>query len=174
MTKPDRLVRIHELEAEVRARGAAVHVDDGFDDALLEAFLEDVLEFEDAPMTTLRERLIEGGHTKPPDLWTLIRRLAEMNVFIYHTNHLSDAELHDWLTRFLDEEVPDVTSMNVHIDVIGSGSDEDIALSLRHYATEEERDEWRGQFPGEEIPPRQPAPFDRDRFLPNSYEQEVS
>jgi len=168
MMRSDRLARIGELEAEVRARGAAYHVDDGFDDAMLESFLEHVLEFEDAPTTTLRERFTERGHSEPNDLWTLIGRLAEMNVFLHHTDHLSDVELHDWLTRFLDEEIPEIAGLNTHVDAIGGGSDEDTALWLRHYATEEERNEWRGHFPGEQIPPRQPTPYDRDRFLPSA------
>jgi hypothetical protein len=109
--------------------------------------------------------MMNSDRLAPNDLWTLIGRLAEMNVFLHHTDHLSDVELHDWLTRFLDEEIPEIASLNTHVDVIGSGSDEDTALWLRHYATEEERNEWRGHYPSEQIPPRQPTPYDRDRFL---------
>jgi len=163
----DRSARIGALEAEIKARGAAYQVDDGFDDEMLESFLEHILDFDDAPATTLRARLAAAGYVESNELWTLIRNLATVNVFLHNTNHVSDAELHGWLIRFMDEEVADVADMNMHIDVIGSGSDEDNALWLRHYATDDERNEWQRRFPDEQIPPRQLAQYDRDRFLPS-------
>ena len=176
MSRNDRQARIRELEEEIRARGAAYHVDEDFDEEMREAFLEHVLAFEDAPETTLRERLSEAGHREPGDLRTLIAQLASINVFIESTNHLSDAELYEWLTRHLDQpsSVPDIPDLMTHIDVIGGCSEEDLDLYLRYYSSEEDREEWKRQFPDEEIPPKEVPPYDRDRFLPSPYGEEVS
>ena len=61
----------------------------------------------------------------------------------------------------------------MHIDVIGGGSQEDIDLYLRYYASETDREEWRREFPNHHMPPRKVPPFDRDRFLPKAHEEEA-
>jgi len=53
-----------------------------------------------------------------------------------------------------------------HLDVLGSGSDEDTTLRMRYYADENERASWAADFPDFQIPPREKRPFDRDRHLP--------
>lgn len=176
MTDSDRSLRIRELEDEVRTRGAAFQVGEDFDDSMREAFLAQILAFEDAPSTTLRDRLAEAGHTPGRDLHGLIGRLAEMNVVIESTNHLDDDSLLQFLLAFLEHpvEFPDIPDLVMHIDVIGSGSEEDNQLFLKYYASEEDRQHWQREFPDYEVPSKQNPPFDRDRFLPRAHEEAPS
>lgn len=166
----ERKQQIEELEAELRARGASFHVGDEFDEEMRESFLRHVLAFEDEPETTIRAQLAASGHEVPQDLWTLIGRLAELNVVIERTNHLDDAALCDFLLGFLDEplHLPNDPRTITHVDLIGSGSNEDNALFLRYYASDEEREHWMRAFPGETLPPRELPPHDRDRLLPTA------
>ncbi len=53
-----------------------------------------------------------------------------------------------------------------HLDIIGSGSEEDIEIALKYYDDEEERAFWREQFPEDPIPDHEDPPYDRDRHLP--------
>jgi hypothetical protein len=53
-----------------------------------------------------------------------------------------------------------------HIDLIGSGSEEDIQLGLRYYDSEQQRQRWAKDFPDDVIPPHEDPPYDRDRRLP--------
>ena len=169
MTDSNRSARIQELEEEVRARAVDYRISDDFDDRMREAFLEQVLAFEDAPRATLRERLGDV----PGDLWKLIARLAEMNIVLEYTNHLDDDSLMAYLLEFLEEPVafPDLPGLVMHVDVIGTGSDEDIATYLRYYASDDDREDWQRQFPEYAMPPRAVPPFDRDRFLPKAHEE---
>lgn len=172
MRDDDRSMRIQELEEEVRARAVDYQVSEDFDDEMRESFLDQVLAFEDAPRTTLRERLGDV----PTDLWKLIARLAEMSIVIENTNHLDDDALLAFLREFLDEPVsfPDLPGLVMHVDVLGCCSDEDIELYLRYYANDEDRDEWQRQFPEYRMPPQEVPPFDRDRFLPKAHEEVTS
>ena len=56
--------------------------------------------------------------------------------------------------------------MNCHLDLVGSGSEEDIALWLKYYADEETRVQWARDFPDMVVPPHENPPYDRDRQLP--------
>lgn len=58
----------------------------------------------------------------------------------------------------------------VHFDLLGGGSEEDIAVTLRYYATDEDRRDWQRMFPDEPLPARERPPFDRDLFLPKAEE----
>ena len=53
-----------------------------------------------------------------------------------------------------------------HLDLLGSGSGEDTHLYLKHYAEEDERRRWRGDFPSDEMPGHEDPPYNRDRHLP--------
>jgi hypothetical protein len=159
MTEDDRSTRIQELEGEIRVRGAEYEISDDLDEGI-----------------SLRERLAARDCAPPYDLWKLIAYLAEMNIVIENTNHLDDAALLEFLVAFLEEPVvfPDLPDLVMHIDVLGSGSEEDINLYLRYYASDDDRQEWMREFPAYDMPPRRMPPFDRDRFLPKAYEEVIS
>lgn len=148
---------------------------------LQETFWKHVVEFEQAPLTTYDRELIERGHLLQPaaslsnaelstELTELITILAEMHVYLCHTDHLSDRQLYGRLeTEILHEPVkrmPPEPGNFYLVDLVGSGAEEEFQDYLRYYATEREREYWRTHFPQEPIPPRQPVPFDRDRGLP--------
>ncbi len=176
MSDSDRQRRIRQLEQEIRSLGASFQVDDGFDERMTESFLESVLEFERSPMTTLRQQLAESGYglpsEEPPsitrELWTLIRQLAFIGVYVENTDHLDDRELYHWLVQQIDEPTrfPQSVGFAMHLDVIGSGSDDDNRLYLTYYASDEDRATWQSEFPSEELPEHGVPPHDRDRYLP--------
>lgn len=147
---------------------------------LEEAFLENVLAMEEHGWSRPFDRLVKDGVVLPhPDelddaalpakLWEVILALAAHRYFLHHTNHLGDRELyaHLWSEGLREETMGfGLPFGNCHLDLIGSGSDEDIAIGLRFYDSGEERARWAAQFPDFPIPPRENPPFDRDRHLP--------
>jgi hypothetical protein len=153
----DRSQQIEAIEAELRMRGASFYVGDEFDDDMRESFLRHALAFEDAPETTVRAQLAAHGHDVSRDLWTLIGHLAELNVVLERTDHLDDTALREFLLGLLDEPVPVSSDSGtiMHVDLVGSGSDEDNALFFRYYASEQERELWTRDFPDEALPPRE-------------------
>ena len=103
-------------------------------------------------------------------LWDVIREMARMGYFISSTDHLSDRQLYALLWRDILRRPmsvnPDPSNISCHIDVLGGCSDEDLKLRLKYYADEDERSCWEGDFPEDEIPAKEPLPYDRDRHLP--------
>ena len=104
-------------------------------------------------------------------LWEFVSALADLRVYLHHTDHLSDRELYDrlWEESLTNETiiVPDAPNCASFIDMCGSGSEEDIRLYLSYYAGECERAEWLDFLP-EGMPEHEDAAFDRDRFLPSA------
>jgi hypothetical protein len=160
----NRSKRIEKLEAEIVRRGGVFGGGEGMDPDLLEEFLEDVLDFDDLPTMTLRERLTESGPL-PDDLWKLLERLADINVVVEMTDHLSDAELLAYLHSTLDEPMvfPSQPDTVTHLE---AGSSEDEGINLRYYADDMTRAEWQRHSPETPIPPKEKTPYDRDRFMP--------
>jgi hypothetical protein len=160
----NRSKRIEKLEAEIVRRGGVFGGGEGMDPDLLEEFLEDVLDFDDMPSTTLRERLTESG-PPPDDLWGLLERLADINVVVEMTDHLSDAELLEYLQSTLDEPMvfPSHPDTVTHLE---AGSSEDEGIYLRYYADDVTRAEWQRASPETPIPPKEKPPYDRDRLMP--------
>ncbi len=165
--------RIGRLEAELRSRGADYRVDDGFDEEILEDFLEQVLRIERLEHKRVREWLADRGYVPPahvPDdrieseLKTLLDRLASLGIVIEFGDHLSDRELYDWITAHLEGHLGLPTDTLIHFDVLAGGSDEDTRTWLTYYATESERAHWKREFPSEELPPRKTPPYDRSRW----------
>jgi hypothetical protein len=148
---------------------------------LKEQFWEHVVAFEEAEWVTSFKLLEQGGMELPaPDelddsqltakLWEVIRGMAMLRMFLYNTDHLSDRELYEELWHeILREENPDMPvneNSACHIDLVGSGSEEDNELYLRYYADEEDRKLWANDWPDDAMPKHETPPYDRDRHLP--------
>jgi hypothetical protein len=108
----------------------------------------------------------------PGKLHEILHALAADHTYLLHTDHLSDRELYEdlWYDT-LDEAMPALpahfaTAGNCIIDMVGSGSDEDMRIYLTYYADEEERRHWRLDWPGDDVPPHRDPPHRRDRTLP--------
>jgi hypothetical protein len=180
----DREIRIAKLRGEIDdlTGGGMSGATADLDPKVEEAFLENVLALETHGFAAPFDALVKDGFAMPapetlPDaelsakLAALIQELARRRLFLHCTNHLSDRELYDWLWRDgLREEMMGfgLPFGNCHLDVLGSGSDEDITLSMRYYANDKERARWVADFPDFPMPPREQPPYDRDRHLPRS------
>jgi hypothetical protein len=169
--------------ADTAADGEPTWSADGWPPSLADQFLRHVEEYEKAPSTTHFIQLREAGVVLPAPqaltgrrlkakLWELIEHLGRLRVFLCNTDHLSDRALYTRLwAESLHEPVaalPLDDHFSWHIDLIGSGSDEDIYLNLKYYADEEWRRDWAEHFPAEAIPPHEDPPYDRDRHLPRA------
>jgi len=146
-----------------------------------EAFWQQLVDYEEAPWTTHFQELEKAGVSlSPPDslkdkeltakLWEVIQKLALLHVFIQETDHLSDRELYTRLwTDSLREEtkaLPMAANSAYHLQMLGSGSEEDNLLYLKYYADDASRQQWQEEFPGDPIPGHEDPPYDRDRVLP--------
>ncbi|MEX2605923.1 MAG: hypothetical protein WD708_01145 [Kiritimatiellia bacterium] len=145
------------------------------------AFLEQVYAIEAEPTITYAHQLIARGIELPvPDeladdvlslkLWEVIDGLAGLRVFLENTSHLDDRELYQKLwSDSLNEFTWDMshcTNGAIHLDLLGSGSEEDTRIWLQYYADHQQRMEWSDQFPDESLPPRKDPVCERDRELP--------
>ena len=148
---------------------------------LREQFWEHVVAFEKAEWITSFELLVQGGMELPaPEelddsqlsvkLWEAILSLAMLRMFLYNTDHLSDRELYEELWHQVLREENPVMPINensaCHIDLVGSGSEEDNELYLRYYADEETWHRWAKDWPNDAMPEHEAPPYDRDRHLP--------
>lgn len=146
-------------------------------------FWRSVAAYEMAPWVTHFQQLEEAGIELPPPeslddralttkLWEVIDGLACLRVFLSQTDHLSDRELYDELWRDLlrepTKDLPLDDSFAWHIDLLGSGSEEDTHLYMKYYADEDWRQHWHASFPDDPVPDRVEPPFQRDRRLPRA------
>lgn len=151
-----------------------------------EQFWKQVIAYEEAEAAPLFEVLLKAGVTLPAPhqlneaqltvkLWEVIRTLALLGAFLEFTDHLSDRELYAKLWNDILRQptmlLPEEPSFACHIDMVGSGSEEDSALYLKHFAGREERERWAIEFPGDNIPDHVQPPHDRDRYLPKPHEE---
>lgn len=184
LAQADRQIRREQLRREIEELGGTVGGALGEEVSDMELdFLERVLAWERGPRSTHRGWLARQGVTFIPpaeldgrrlksELWRLIRALADARVFLYHTNHLSDAELYARLWReTLAGECPDFARTRddaFHWDFAdcGSGDPDDERLWLTYHASEGERREHLRDFPDIVLPARRRAPFRRDHRLP--------
>ena len=151
-------------------------------DETADKFLKYVLDFENQEERPLFDALTESGVALPaPEdvddaqlnarLWEVILAMSLFGHYLYNTDHLSDRELYRVLwtdtLRVPTTLMPDYPNSACHIDLVGTGSEEDIHLYLKHYADEETRHEWANDWPGDAIPEHEDPPYDRDRHLPH-------
>lgn len=146
-------------------------------------FWMSVAAYEQTPSTTHFHLLEESGvELSAPEslgdrqlkakLWEVIEALARLRVFLSQTDHLSDRELYTLLWReLLREPVKDMPLDNSsawYIDLLGSGSEEDIYLHLKYYADDTARRQWSTDFPDDKMPAHEEPPFNRDHHLPQA------
>jgi hypothetical protein len=185
-TSEERQRHIRELQEKLQ-RIAGGPVPMGFSgdcpDEIRERFLESVVAFEEAEPVALFDELTRMGLQMPaPEdmddvllnskLWEIIRCMSLLGAHLHSTDHLSDRDLYRRLwTDILREPtvlMPHNQDFAEHIDIIGTGSEEDIQLYLKFYADEEARQQWAEDFRDSSIPPPETPPFDRDRPLPQA------
>lgn len=186
LAKADRAIQRAKLEERVHKLGGIVGRPTGGSDDAPEAglaFLNHVMAWETGPFSSHAEWLARRGlvfelpeelHGRrlKTELWRLIEALAMARVFLYRTNHLSDAELYTRLWHeVLDGDAPDFARTPddaCHWDFAdySTGNKADESVWLRFYASEKERREWLRDFPDTRPTPRQRAPFRRDHRLP--------
>ena len=181
--EPTQEERIAKLRQEVEKLGGSTMSLESMPADMEEEFLRHVLEYEHAePISLLRLLENSGLEVPPPDqfdddtltakLKEIIERMASLGAYLLHTNHLSDRALYEYLYHDgLREEAvlfPENPSYAYMIDLTGSGSEEDNQTFLKYYADEPYRQQWASDWPADNIPEHEDAPFDRDRFLPQS------
>jgi hypothetical protein len=180
----DRDKRIEDLKRHAEELCGSQMKTDGLDDCPAEAeeaFWKQLVDYEEAPWTTNFQQLESAGVSLPPPdsledqeltakLWEVIYKLALLRVFIEETDHLSDRELytHLWTDSLREETkaLPLAANSAYHIQMLGSGSEEDNRLYLKYYADDAWRQHWRKDFPEDPIPRHEDPPYDRDRLLP--------
>src|SRR5437588_4635824 len=83
----------------------------------------------------------------PNRLWAVINRMASLGAYLHNTNHLSDRELYTYLFEDgLREDAvlfPDNPGYVYGLDLLGSGSEEDLQLDMKYFADEASRAEWK-------------------------------
>jgi hypothetical protein len=179
----DQEIRINELKEQVKevaGEPLATYEAEDAPPGAIEEFWRHVLEYEAASDTTDYEELRHDGIDLPaPEelddatlsekLWVVVHALARRQTFLVSTDHLSDRELYEDLW---EESLHEVTKSVPAsgwvrtIDLVSSGSEEDITLFLRYYADDETRDRWAREWPDHPMPPKEKPPYDRDRLLP--------
>lgn len=182
----DQQIRINELKHRVEEMTGCEMVAYENPDAppeVVESFWENVVKMEEAGWTSQAEELAKDGYTPPPPenlatdevvhtaLWELIRRMAAKRAYLSNTNHLSDRGLYELLVGELLHECQmgmAIPGMNFHLDILGSGCEEDTKQYMRYYADDDYRARWMKDFPGYVMPPKETPPFDRDRLLPQA------
>lgn len=66
------------------------------------------------------------------------------------------------------QDLPPGGGWTCHLDILGGCSEEDIYLHHKYYASEEDRKDWRSQYPEDPLPDRVDPPYDRDLHLPKA------
>ena len=181
--KFEKIIRKIFLDGEIKEIIIHKNPNSNIPPEIEDAFIKQVEAFENAPDTTHFAELLKQGVFMPePDnlddkqlhekLWEVINILAEMRVFLNNTNHLSDRELytyllHDSLQEFT-QILPPEMELNCHIDICGSGSDEDIDIYYKYYANEKDKKYWTKDFPDYKMPEHEEPLYDRDEKLPRS------
>lgn len=182
LSQEQRIERLKERVSELT--GGRMEVEDAdLEPDLLEQYLEHVVMIEEAGWSVPADLLKEGGlELTPPDelddealsrkLREVVHAMALRNMYVASTDHLSDRELYTELVEehlaeeaFMGPAKP-VRGFNYIIDLVGSGSEEDMILYHKYYADDRARRSWLEDFPDDDMPAKEKPPYDRDRFLP--------
>jgi hypothetical protein len=181
--EPDQEKRLEKLRSQLENLGGDISDNSDLSAEMEEEFLKHILAFETAEPTSLLQWLENAGQdVTPPEelddaqlqtkLWEVIKRMASLGAYLHNTNHLSNRELYSYLFHDgLREDAvlfPDNPGYVYGLDVLGSGSEEDMQLYMKYFADEAYRAEWMRDFPELEFPPHEDPPFDRDKDLPRS------
>jgi hypothetical protein len=184
LERADRDIRINEMRDQVdKLSGGSefTFVNPDCPSEVEEQFLQNILDYERAPMTSDFEQLQSAGVALPEPsslsddalhakLWEVIEALARRDAYLSSTDHLSDRQLYEHLwSETLHEAEPDLppgSGWVSHIDILGGCSEEDILLHLKYYADEEDRASWAKEWPDMAIPAHEDPPYDRDSHLP--------
>lgn len=100
-------------------------------------------------------------------LHALIEELAEYDVYLRHTDHLTDRQLYRKLTEgLLNRQDPRFGDTGWILDFLEPRDEVRTRIYLRHYASEPERQDWLSRHPDSGLPPFDPAQDRRDSRLP--------
>jgi hypothetical protein len=145
---------------------------------LEEAFLESVLAFESSPRRRLLAVLGELGVELPQPkkligkeltakLWEVIHALLGQSVVLCNTDHLSDRELYALLwKKTLRREFVISSRHTLHIDMTETADDTGMAIYLKYYATEDQRQMYSEVYPSFKMPEHLDPPKRRDHLIP--------
>lgn len=151
------------------------------DEQNLDPYLQKLDAWERGFGTSYSKQLIGDGVQLPPadqlndqelheKLWQIIQQLAQRQTYLYCTDHLSDRELYEHLWKdTLNHDAMDIAGIEgaaCHLDLLGSGSEDDKEILLKYYDSPEERAAWWVSWPSDLIPKHEKPPFDRDQHLP--------
>jgi hypothetical protein len=182
MDRIDQEIRINELKCEadeITGGKMASWESEDCPPEIAEQFWQNVVNFEKAFQEDDSKHIdhLRARGVRVPDpkdlsdadlsakLNEIIHMLADLDTYLYHTDHMSDRELyvHLWSDTLNEFTYPGMTCI---LDLVGSGSDEDNQIYLRYYADDEYRDRHHKHWPNDVIPPREKPKYDRDRHLP--------
>gem|GEM_PF-4055929 len=118
-------------------------------------------------------------------LWQIIELFAKNNIFINHTDHLSERDLYTTIVqKLLDEPVKDYAAVIDAEEITRPGFwtccydlteinslDDGWLIYLKYYADDNERDIEARVCPDQTLPPKETPRYDRDRFLPRPIEE---
>lgn len=118
-------------------------------------------------------------------LWQIIELFAKNNIFLDHTDHLSERELYTTIVEeLLDEPVKDYAVVIDEEEITRPGFwtccydlteinslDDGWLTYLKYYADDHERDIEARVCPDQTLPSKETPRFDRDRFLPRPIEE---
>jgi hypothetical protein len=184
LSEEERLRHVEEMKGRVLRLVKdpdCFYMDSSMDIELQEKFLEQILFMEECDEQPLFEYLEKKGVRLPAPvmlddtqlcqkLWEVIRAMASTGHYLSSTDHLSDRQLYERLWSDILRQPtcisPDPSTTCCHIDILGGCSEDDQKTRLKYYADDDERECWACDFPEDEIPPREPLPYDRDRYLP--------
>jgi hypothetical protein len=101
-------------------------------------------------------------------LWQVISALLAKSIVVCNTDHLSDRELYSLLwNETLRQQVVLAPQSTLYIDMTRTGIDDGMAIYLKYYATEDQRQLYADAYPEFEMPVYTEPPPRRDHLIPD-------